>query len=246
MRIDWWTLALQTVNVLILIWLLARFFFRPIMDIIAERQQEANRLVADAAADRQEAANMRADADKAQTGIAAERGKLIAAAQAEAQSERQNLLAQASQEIAKLRADAQTAIARDQAAAQQKIIAHAGELSVDIARRLLERFPHRDVLHAFAEGLCREVQALPVEARASVSSSTASGHRFEVVTAAPLSDEETRDLCAALEQAFGAKLPLTFRSDPGIIAGIELNGPTVIIRNSWRADLDRIRKELQP
>ena len=41
MRIDWWTLALQTVNVLILIWILSRFLFRPIMAIIEERRAAA-------------------------------------------------------------------------------------------------------------------------------------------------------------------------------------------------------------
>jgi len=29
MTIDWWTLGIQTVNVVILIWLLERFFWRP-------------------------------------------------------------------------------------------------------------------------------------------------------------------------------------------------------------------------
>ncbi len=41
MRIDWSTLALQTINALVLIWLLARFLFRPVAGIIAERQKAA-------------------------------------------------------------------------------------------------------------------------------------------------------------------------------------------------------------
>ena len=49
MRIDWSTLALQTVNVLVLVWLLARFLFRPVMAIIAERRIAAEKLLADAA-----------------------------------------------------------------------------------------------------------------------------------------------------------------------------------------------------
>src|SRR6516162_6653699 len=49
MRIDSWTLALQTFNVLILVWILARFFFRPIMNIVAKRQEEAKKLLTDAA-----------------------------------------------------------------------------------------------------------------------------------------------------------------------------------------------------
>ena len=38
MRIDLWTLGLQAINALVLIWLLARFLFRPIAAIIAERK----------------------------------------------------------------------------------------------------------------------------------------------------------------------------------------------------------------
>ncbi len=41
MRIDWWTLALQTVNVLILIWILSRFLFHPVVAIIDERRAAA-------------------------------------------------------------------------------------------------------------------------------------------------------------------------------------------------------------
>ena len=50
MQIDWWTLGLQTVNALVLIWLLSRFLFRPIASILAEREATARRLLDDAAA----------------------------------------------------------------------------------------------------------------------------------------------------------------------------------------------------
>jgi F-type H+-transporting ATPase subunit b len=244
MRIDWWTLALQAVNVLILIWILARFFFRPIMDLVAKRQGEADKLLADAARDRQEAASRLAEADKARADITEEREKLITAAHAAAQSEKQILLAQTSQEIVKLRAEAATEIAHDRAAAEKQIINRASDLSIEIARRLLERFPHRAVLLAFVDEICREVRALPSETRDSFVAAAATGRSIEVVTAAPLSGEDTQNVRAALEKAFGAELPFTFRSDPAVIAGIELNGPNAIIRNSWRTDLDRIRQEL--
>ena len=42
MHIDWSTLALQTINVLILVWILARFLFRPVREIIAKRQAKAD------------------------------------------------------------------------------------------------------------------------------------------------------------------------------------------------------------
>ncbi len=243
MHIDWWTLALQTVNVLILIWILSRFFFRPVKDIVAKRQQQANKLLADAARARQEAVDARAAAEKANTEIAAEREKLLTQAHSAAESEKQNLLAQLSAEIARRRAEAEAAIARDRLAAEAAIINHASNLAVEIARRLLERLSCQNILDAFVDEICRKLRTLPPEEREGLASA-ATAHPLEVVTAAPLSGDDTQHVQAALKQAFGRELPVTFASDPAIIAGIELRSQNAIIRNSWRADLDRIRQEL--
>ena len=55
MTIDWWTLGFQTVNVVILVWLLGRFFWRPVAGMIAQRRAAAEQTLAEAAAKRQEA-----------------------------------------------------------------------------------------------------------------------------------------------------------------------------------------------
>ena len=244
MRIDWWTLALQTLNVLILIWILARFFFRPIINIVAKRQEEAKKLLTDAALARQEAADVRSEAVRARAEVAAERERLLAEARNAARVEKQNLLDHSSKEIVKLNSEAKAAIVREQAGAEQAIIDHATEVSIEIARRLLARFPHRDILRAFVDQICREVHGLSSEVRDNLTSPAATGHPIEVVTATPLSGEETQQVADALKEAFGLELSLAFHSDPAILAGIELHGHDAVIRNSWRADLERIRKEL--
>ena len=53
--------------------------------------------------------------------------------------------------------------------------------------------------------------------------------------------EHVRD---AVSEALGSRLPIAFRGDVAVIAGIELHGRNTIVRNSWRADLDRIRTGL--
>ena len=244
MHFDWWTLALQTVNVLVLIWILARFFFRPIADIIAKRQQETNKLFADAEAAGKQAAAARGEAEKARAEIGAERNRLLAEAQKSAQAEKEKLLQQAAQDAAKLRRESEALIARDRAAAQQQVVDHASTLSVDIARRLLDRLPANLALEAFLAALCREIGKLAPEARSELVAAATAGRPIEVVTPAPLNEKETGQVRDALKQAFGEELPLAFRSDPGLLAGIELQGHNVILRNNWRADLGRIREEL--
>jgi len=244
MRIDWWTLALQTVNVLVLIWLLDRFFFHPIMDIIAKRQQEADKLLSDAADVRDRAADERAAAEKASNELAAEREHLLADARKAAEIEHDKLLAQSTQEIKKLREEAAAGIARERATAGAAIIEHASDLSVEIAWRLLARFRQQDLLPTFIDGIGHELRALSVEARENLVSAAMEGHPLEVVSAAPLADLEIQCIQSVLKQVFGREVPMAFRSDPAIINGIELVGQNAVVRNSWRSDLDRIRHEL--
>jgi F-type H+-transporting ATPase subunit b len=61
MTIDWWTLGLQTVNVAVLVWLLARFFWRPVAALVEERRAAAQRMLAEADGTRSKAAAALAD-----------------------------------------------------------------------------------------------------------------------------------------------------------------------------------------
>lgn len=242
MRIDWWTLALQTANVLILIWLLGRFLFRPIADIVARRQDEANKLLADAAAVQRQADETRADVEHERANIAAERDKVIADAHMAAQAERIALLARTSDEIAKLRDQAGAVISRDRIAMEKTLVDRTRELSVEIARRLLGRVSPGVAADAFLAGLCQQVQALSPRERTAFT--PGENGSIEILTAAPLSAEETERIRSAIAEAFGGKPALVFRSDPAVIAGIELHSRHAVMRSSWRGDLERIREEL--
>jgi len=242
MHIDWWTLTFQTVNVLVLVWILGRFLFRPVTDIVVKRQEMAGKLLADAAAANRQAADRCAEAERTRLAIDGERERLLAEARQFAQTTRGQLLVQTSQEIAKLRDEAKTAILRDQEAAQEKIGNRASELAVEIAQRLLARFPPQIALSAFLDGLCQELKS--PDTRDGFISAAAGDPPTEIVTAGSLSEDEIQAVQGALNQALGLTLSWTFRSDPTLLAGIELHGRNKVLRNSWRADLTRIREEL--
>jgi F-type H+-transporting ATPase subunit b len=153
-------------------------------------------------------------------------------------------LIQTSHEIAKLRSESEAARSRDRAAAETAIIERASELSIDIARRLLGRIPSKTAFDVMVAGICDQILMLPQEVRNSLMAPTAPDQAIDVITAAPLSEQESEHVRSALERALGTRLLLTFRADPALLAGIELHGRNTIVRNSWRADLDRIRAEL--
>jgi F-type H+-transporting ATPase subunit b len=214
------------------------------MDIVAKRQEEADRILSGAAAERRAAGDARAEAEGARAELDAKKDLLISEAHKAAKAEEESLRARLSQEVAKLRAEAQVAIARDREAAQLAVLAHAEELALDIARRLVARLPPGPSLSVFVDGACGEIRGLPSVAKASFTSAV-SDHPLEVVTAGALSEEEAAQLRHAVTQALGVEAPIVCRSDPALIAGIEIYGRGAIIRNNWRADLERIGEQLR-
>jgi F-type H+-transporting ATPase subunit b len=242
MHVDWWTLALQTVNVLVLVWILARFFFRPITAIVARRQEEARKLLADAESARQQADAAQANADKARAEVDARRLELLDEARTAAKAEKVRLLEEAAQEATQARAAADAAAGQERAEAEEVLLERAGELSIEIARRLLGRLRPEAALAAFADGLCREIRALSPEMRAGLK--TQPVEPMELRSSSELSDDQKKFVRERLADALGFEPAIAFRRDDTLMAGLELRGPTTIVRNNWRSDLDRIREEL--
>jgi F-type H+-transporting ATPase subunit b len=244
MHIDWWTLALQTVNVLILVWILGRFLFRPVMAIIDKRQQVANGLLADAEQARQRADEALNDAERTRAEIADRRQVLLDQARAEARIEKTHLVEQASLELSKMRQKAAIDLQHDRADVEEALIDRARELSLDIARRLLDRLSTEAALPSFLDGLCERARSLSPEAREGLVRDGRAGTDCVVATAWELSAEQRQQVEDKLAKAIGRDLPLSFCHDPTLVAGFELHGATTIVRNSWRSDLGRIREEL--
>ena len=112
MRIDWWTLAFQTVNVLVLVWLLSRFLFKPVSKIMAERQQAAAALMQDASAARDAAERDRKQAAEQTAALDGLRLQRLAEISTQAEQLKASLLAAARAEADAVRTSAENEIAR--------------------------------------------------------------------------------------------------------------------------------------
>lgn len=237
MTIDWWTLGLQAINVTILIWLLARYFWRPVADMIQRRRAEAQSLLTDAAAQRAAAEQDRKAMELARAGFAREREAILAAANEAAEKLRAARLDDATRDAAALRAAAESQIERHQAEAEKVWGERSGRLAIDIARRLAGRLDGPAVRAAFFDWLLTEVRSLPPSTRRDLVEKDA---ELRAISAVPLEASEQRQLADLLTQALGIRPTLAFSTDADLIAGLELHGPNLVIANSWRADLERI------
>lgn len=235
MHFDWSTLVLQTVNVLILLWLLRRFLFRPIVSIIAERRNAAEKLLADAETVREQAQSQVEQTARHEKVLSADSEQILADARAAAETERTALLERSKTDAAQMLDAAQASLEQQRGQLRRDLEVEARHLAVVIASRLLDRIPPSAVNAALLESLggLSAAEWRPL---------AEPGDTLEVVTATKL-DAATQAACTDMvRQRLGC--PVRFATDPSLIAGVELRGSHARWHNNWRADLDRIAEEL--
>jgi F-type H+-transporting ATPase subunit b len=233
MHLDLWTLALQTINVLVLVWLLAHFLFRPVAGIIAARRAAADAMLSDAAAAKAAAAAETAALAEQRQGLNGDGERIVGAARVAAETERATMLRQTEEAVAKLHAESRQTIDHDRDSMREALEREAADLAVTIATRLLERLPVRVMNQVFMEGVAELLATRSIDA-------SLIGAPLEVRSAVPLDAVSQTDCRSMLTRILGAAPEITFRTDPTLIAGIDLATPHLVVRNSWRADLDRI------
>ena len=97
MLIDWFTVGAQALNFLILVWLMKRFLYKPILDAIDAREKRIAAELADADAKKAEAKKERDEFQHKNEEFDQQRAALLTKATDEAKAERQRLLDEARQ-----------------------------------------------------------------------------------------------------------------------------------------------------
>src|ERR1700728_1559372 len=95
MLIDWFTVGAQALNFIILVWLLKRFLYQPILNAIDAREQRISAQLADAQANKAEASAERAEFQRKNEALEQQRATLLSRASDEANAERQRLIGEA-------------------------------------------------------------------------------------------------------------------------------------------------------
>ena len=95
MLIDWFTVGAQAVNFLILVWLMKRFLYKPILHAIDEREKRIATELANADTKKAEAQKEHDEFQHKNEEFDQQRAALLSKATDEAQAERQRLLDEA-------------------------------------------------------------------------------------------------------------------------------------------------------
>jgi F-type H+-transporting ATPase subunit b len=230
--LDWFTVGAQALNFLILVWLLKRLLYKPILAAIDSREKRIARELADAAAGQAEAGKQRDEFQRKNDEFNQQRAGLLTRATDAANAERQRLLGLARQAADGAAADRQRALQSEfvnlqdalRVQTQREVFAIAAQALKDLAtanlnERMVDSFTHR-------------VREMDTQAKATLAEAIHGSAVPAVVRSAfELPQEQRAAIQNALNESFSTNMPLQFQTAPELVAGIELasNGQKV----SW-------------
>jgi F-type H+-transporting ATPase subunit b len=230
MLIDWFTVGAQVLNFLILVWLLKRFLYQPILHAIDAREKRIAAELADADAKRAEARKERDEFQHKNVEFDLQRAELLSKVKDEVNAERQHLLDEARQAADALRAKRQDALNREQQSLNSEIMRRTREEVFAIARKTLTDLAGTTLEERLGEVFTRRLRELGEEATESLATALkTSANPARVRSAFDLPTEQRAAIQQALNDTFSADIQIRFETAPNVISGIELtsNGQKV-------------------
>jgi len=224
MPIDWFTVVAQAINFLILVWLLQRFLYKPILHAIDEREKGIARQLADAEAKRAEAQKELDDFQHKNETFDQERAALLKKATDEAAAERQRLLDEARKDADSLRAKRQEALRIEQRSLSQEIIRCTQKEVFAIARKTLADLATMSLEERMGEIFVHRLRALTGESKELLAAAIkTSPHPACVRSAFDLPPAQRSTIESAIKETFAAETQVQFETATELVSGIELS-----------------------
>ena len=229
MLFDWFTFGAQTLNFLVLVWLMKRFLYKPILNAIDAREKRIALALADAAL-KQTAAQKERDAfQKKNEEFDRQRSELLGQAKDEAKAERQRLLDQARQVSDALRAKKQDALTRELQTLHQDIARRSREEVFAIAQKVLTDLAGLSLEERMGAVFTQRLRALDDEAKTGLAAALkTSSNTVRVRSAFELPSTQREDMQQALNESLSSDIKIQFDTTPELISGIELTA------NGWK------------
>jgi F-type H+-transporting ATPase subunit b len=243
MRLDWSTLALQVINFAILVWLLQRFLYRPVLRVLDARRQAADAHYAQAQQTAATAKQQLAELETQRAGIAADRAAALAEAREQARQLTEARRAQAEHDAQSLLDEAHQRLGREREELLAEARRTALELAAGIARRVLAEIPESLRMEGWLERIDHDLRALPAAERAELASELASDVPLRVVSAYPLSAQAEERWRARLRESLGPGIGVTFETRAALLGGAELRFPHATLGYSVEGAVRALQKE---
>ncbi|CAN5278206.1 ATP synthase subunit B [soil metagenome] len=224
MLIDWFTVGAQALNFLILVWLMKRYLYKPILNAIDAREKRIAAELADAAAKQAEAKKERAEYEQKNQEFEKGRTTRLKEATDAAEVERQKLLEDARKAADAVRSKREFALQNEQRNLSQDLTCWTQKQVFAIARKTLSDLASASLEECMGVAFIQRLRGFTGSAKEQLAVALKSAtHPVPVRSVFDLPPEQRSAIQNAINEAFSADIHLQFETAPELVSGIELS-----------------------
>jgi len=230
---DWTTFALEIINFLILVWILKRFLYRPVLDVIARRRAGVEKTLADAKRIGAEAGELKQRCERELAQWEKDKEAAQARLREELAAERGRLMAALETSVAEERERRRVLDERRQHDLQRSVEEQGIAQGAAFSARLLSRVATPELEARLYALLLEDLRGLRAEDRRAVAEAAAApGLQLKVQSAFALDEGRRAELERVRAEATGKTLPVEYRENPDLLAGFHVAiGPWILHAN---------------
>jgi len=224
MLIDWFTVGAQALNFLVLVWLMKRFLYKPILRAIDAREKRIAAELSDAAEKKAEAKKERDEFAQKNDDLEKNRAALLSQATEEAKTEKDKLLAEARSAAEATRAKQKEALENAARDLRRDVASHTQRECFAIVRKALMDLATTSLEERMGEVFTRRLREMSGDAKAGLGRALTTQAEPAIVRSAfDLPADQRAAIQNALNETFSASIRIRYETAPDLIAGIELS-----------------------
>ena len=223
MELDWSTFALEILNFMILLWILKRFLYKPVLDVIARRKAGIEQVLGDARRLKQDAQSLREQYERRVAEWQQERDKARSQLDEELAAERTRLQGQLR---ASLEQDRERAVALEQRRlddlsrqTEETALTHAA----GFASRLLSSVAGPDVERRIIDLAVQALLAIPEARQEEIRRALPADVVAKISTAFPMAQAQREAVGQALQRVVGRPVACDYSQNPALKAGMRIS-----------------------
>ena len=152
-----WDILISLANLLIMLFIVKKFLFKPVMKVMQERQNQVEKIYDDANQDRSDAAGMKQEYEQRLAAAREEADGLVRNAVQTAQRRGDAIVAEAASQASHLKQKAEEEIAMEKKQMLRSVQGEISDMAVSIASKVVEREIQQKDHDAFVDEFIKNV-----------------------------------------------------------------------------------------
>jgi len=223
LELNWSTFLLEIINFLVLVWILKRFLYQPVLDVIARRRKAIEGQLADAHRLQDEADSLKAQYEDRLADWERERQQTKDALARQLDEERARQLSALQVTLDQEKEKSQVAEQRQHAEQRRAIEHQALQLGAAFSSRLLGQTCGPELEERLLNVLLEELNGLSEQQTTGLRQQWgAPPQTIDVSSAFTLAAEQRQRLQVALQRLSGLSVPVRFVQDETLLAGLHI------------------------